>query len=165
MQSPSPFHLHRTDARARRVQLTTAHGVIETPAFMPVGTRGTVKAVPHRDLLELEAQVVLGNTYHLLLRPGIEVWDSWFDLAADGTVDLPDAQAAHAVLVGGGASGAINVTAAGAVEVLYTSTGGVTAPGSGAGTITVEDGGTACTITNNSGSTMRLVVRYLGAQL
>jgi queuine tRNA-ribosyltransferase len=53
--------------------LKTAHGVIETPAYMPVGTQGSVKAVSSRELIELEAQIVLGNTYHLFVRPGLEV--------------------------------------------------------------------------------------------
>ena len=61
----------RTHARLGR--LTTAHGVVETPAFMDVGTLGTVKALEPRDLVELKTQVVLGNTYHLMLRPGPEV--------------------------------------------------------------------------------------------
>src|SRR5438874_7950072 len=59
--------------RARHGRLTTAHGVIETPAFMPVGTQGTVKAVSPRELHELDAQIILGNTYHLFVRPGLEV--------------------------------------------------------------------------------------------
>src|SRR5438045_5227754 len=50
--------------------MTTAHGAVETPAFMPVGTRGAVKAVTHRDLEALGVQILLGNTYHLYLRPG-----------------------------------------------------------------------------------------------
>lgn len=53
--------------------MTTAHGVVETPAFMPVGTRGAVKAVTQRDLGELGASIILGNTYHLYLRPGDQV--------------------------------------------------------------------------------------------
>jgi queuine tRNA-ribosyltransferase len=53
--------------------LKTAHGVIETPAYMPVGTQGSVKAVSSRELLELKAQIVLGNTYHLFVRPGLDV--------------------------------------------------------------------------------------------
>src|SRR4051794_14218267 len=60
-----------TSARAGR--LTTPHGVIETPVFMPVGTLGTVKGVLTRDLHEMGAQIILGNTYHLWLRPGSEV--------------------------------------------------------------------------------------------
>ena len=60
-------------SKARRGRLTTAHGVIETPAFMPIGTQGSVKAVSPQELRELNAQIILGNTYHLFVRPGIEV--------------------------------------------------------------------------------------------
>src|SRR2546427_8422908 len=60
-------------SKARRGRLTTAHGVIHTPAFIPVGTQGTVKAVTPRELRELKAQIVLGNTYHLFVRPGLDV--------------------------------------------------------------------------------------------
>jgi queuine tRNA-ribosyltransferase len=67
------FHLLGTDGRARAGIVETDHGAIETPMFMPVGTQGSVKAVEHRELLELGAQIVLGNTYHLYLRPGTEV--------------------------------------------------------------------------------------------
>jgi queuine tRNA-ribosyltransferase len=59
--------------KARRGRLTTAHGVIDTPAFMPVGTQGTVKAVSPGELRELKAQIILGNTYHLFVRPGLDV--------------------------------------------------------------------------------------------
>ena len=59
--------------KARRGRLTTAHGAIEMPAFMPVGTQGSVKAVSPRELRELNAQIVLGNTYHLFVRPGLDV--------------------------------------------------------------------------------------------
>ena len=62
-----------TRTRARRGRLTTSHGVVETPVFMDVGTLGTVKALEPRDLVENRAQVVLGNTYHLMLRPGPDV--------------------------------------------------------------------------------------------
>src|SRR5467141_4552336 len=69
------FDLLATDPRskARRGRLTTAHGVIDTPAFIPVGTQGSVKAVSPRELHELNAQIVLGNTYHLFVRPGLDV--------------------------------------------------------------------------------------------
>ena len=69
------FEVIREDARteARLGRLMTAHGVVETPVFMDVGTLGTVKALEPRDLVELKTQVVLGNTYHLMLRPGPEV--------------------------------------------------------------------------------------------
>jgi queuine tRNA-ribosyltransferase len=59
--------------KARSGLLTTGHGVIETPAFMPVGTQGSVKAVSSRELRELNTQIVLGNTYHLFVRPGLDV--------------------------------------------------------------------------------------------
>jgi queuine tRNA-ribosyltransferase len=59
--------------KARRGRLKTAHGVIDTPAFMPVGTQGTVKGVSPRELRELNAQIILGNTYHLFVRPGLDV--------------------------------------------------------------------------------------------
>jgi queuine tRNA-ribosyltransferase len=64
------FEVTATDGRARRGRLTTPHGVIDTPVFMPVGTQGTVKALTHRDLRDAGARIVLGNTYHLHLRPG-----------------------------------------------------------------------------------------------
>ncbi|HVI83272.1 MAG TPA: tRNA guanosine(34) transglycosylase Tgt [Chthoniobacterales bacterium] len=61
------------DSGARHGRLTTAYGAIETPAFMPVGTQGSVKAVSPHELHELNVSIVLGNTYHLFVRPGIEV--------------------------------------------------------------------------------------------
>src|SRR5919201_609235 len=64
------FRVTHTDGRARRGILTTAHGDVETPAFMPVGTQGAVKAVTHRDLEAMGAEILLSNTYHLYLRPG-----------------------------------------------------------------------------------------------
>jgi queuine tRNA-ribosyltransferase len=69
------FELVTSDrqSKARHGRLTTDHGVIETPAFMPIGTQGTVKAVSPRELMDLRAQIVLGNTYHLFVRPGLEV--------------------------------------------------------------------------------------------
>src|SRR5471030_1445893 len=67
------FELLTTDGQARRGRVTLNHGVVETPIFMPVGTYGTVKAVQPRELEEMHAQIVLGNTFHLWLRPGLEV--------------------------------------------------------------------------------------------
>ena len=67
------FTVTHTEGRARRGVLRTAHGDIDTPAFMPVGTYGTVKAMSPVELRELGAQIVLGNTFHLWLRPGLEV--------------------------------------------------------------------------------------------
>src|SRR5512134_3365564 len=64
------FDLEARDGRARAGRLLTPHGTIETPAFMPVGTAGAVKAVTARDLRELGASIILANTYHLMLRPG-----------------------------------------------------------------------------------------------
>ncbi len=59
--------------RARRGRLTLEHGVVETPVFMPVGTYGTVKGMLPRDIEEIQAQIILGNTFHLYLRPGLDV--------------------------------------------------------------------------------------------
>ncbi|WP_425406557.1 tRNA guanosine(34) transglycosylase Tgt [Hwanghaeella sp.] len=66
------FELMATDGAARRGRVTTAHGQIDTPAFMPVGTAGTVKAMLPQSVAGTGAQIVLGNTYHLMLRPGAE---------------------------------------------------------------------------------------------
>ncbi len=67
------FTLHKTSGAARRGTLDLAHGKLETPAFMPVGTYGTVKAMSPLELKDMGAQIVLGNTFHLWLRPGMEV--------------------------------------------------------------------------------------------
>jgi len=67
------FTLHNTDGPARRGTLQLAHGAVETPAFMPVGTYGSVKAMSPVELKEIGAHIVLGNTFHLWLRPGLEV--------------------------------------------------------------------------------------------
>jgi queuine tRNA-ribosyltransferase len=67
------FHLEGTSGRARAARLSLAHGEVETPVFMPVGTYGTVKAMSPRELKEVGAQIILGNTYHLWLRPDLEV--------------------------------------------------------------------------------------------
>lgn len=61
------------NCRARLGRLTTAHSSFETPVFMPVGTRGAVKTLTNQHLIDIDAQIILGNTYHLLLRPGIDV--------------------------------------------------------------------------------------------
>ncbi|MBA3849757.1 MAG: tRNA guanosine(34) transglycosylase Tgt, partial [Opitutus sp.] len=72
---PDHFTLLKTDTAtaARRGRLRTLHGVIETPIFMPVGTQGTVKALTPAQVRECGAQIILGNTYHLNLRPGSEL--------------------------------------------------------------------------------------------
>ena len=67
------FRVEARDGRARVARLTTPHGEVETPCFMPVGTKATVKGVQPRDLRELGARVVLANTYHLYFRPGTEL--------------------------------------------------------------------------------------------
>ena len=67
------FTLRATDGAARRGTLTLAHGEVQTPAFMPVGTYGTVKAMSPAELVEIGADIVLGNTFHLWLRPGLDV--------------------------------------------------------------------------------------------
>ncbi|PKR91088.1 tRNA guanosine(34) transglycosylase Tgt [Pleomorphomonas diazotrophica] len=72
MTQPFSFRLLATDGRARRGEIVTPHGVVRTPAFMPVGTLGTVKAMFMDDVKATGADVVLGNTYHLMLRPGAE---------------------------------------------------------------------------------------------
>jgi queuine tRNA-ribosyltransferase len=69
------FELLKTDARskARLGRLATPHGTVETPMFMPVGTQGSVKALDPRELLEMGTQIILGNTYHLSIRPGLDI--------------------------------------------------------------------------------------------
>jgi queuine tRNA-ribosyltransferase len=67
------FDLIKTEGNARRGRLTLNHGVVETPIFMPVGTYGTVKGVMPRSLEEMGAQIILGNTFHLWMRPGLDV--------------------------------------------------------------------------------------------
>jgi len=67
------FELLNTDGYARRGRLTLNHGVVETPIFMPVGTYGTVKGVMPQSLEDMGAQIILGNTFHLWMRPGLEV--------------------------------------------------------------------------------------------
>ena len=69
------FDLLATDplCRARLGRLTTSRGVIQTPVFMPVGTQASVKALDPRELREMGAQILLGNTYHLTIRPGLDI--------------------------------------------------------------------------------------------
>lgn len=72
---PSPFTLHSksSECAARRGELKTLHGTIQTPIFMPVGTQATVKSITPENLKEMNAQIILGNTYHLYIRPGHEL--------------------------------------------------------------------------------------------
>ena len=68
------YTLHSTDGRARRGTISMQRGDIQTPAFMPVGTAATVKAMKPEAVRALGADIILGNTYHLMLRPGAEPW-------------------------------------------------------------------------------------------
>ncbi len=79
-ESSMQFDLLKTDGKARRGRITFPRGSIETPAFMPVGTYGTVKGVLPRDIEELGAEIVLGNTFHLMLKPGTEIIQAHGDL-------------------------------------------------------------------------------------
>ena len=72
MPNPFSFHLIATDGSARSGEIATAHGVVRTPAFMPVGTQAAIKGVHHDDVRASGADIMLGNTYHLMLRPGAE---------------------------------------------------------------------------------------------
>src|SRR5258708_27766906 len=91
------FAVHATDGAARAGTLELAHGSVETPVFMPVGTYGAVKAVSPAELAENGTRIVLGNTFHLWLRPGLET------IAAHGGLHrficwggpLPPASCAH----------------------------------------------------------------------
>ncbi|HMW46942.1 MAG TPA: tRNA guanosine(34) transglycosylase Tgt [Marinagarivorans sp.] len=74
------FELDSTSGRARRGRMIFPRGVVETPAFMPVGTYGTVKGMLPRDIKEIGAHIILGNTFHLMLRPGTEVIKTLGDL-------------------------------------------------------------------------------------
>ncbi|MGI9186139.1 MAG: tRNA guanosine(34) transglycosylase Tgt [Gaiellales bacterium] len=73
MTTPGDFTVDATDGAARAGTLDTAHGTVQTPIFMPVGTLGTVKGIDPRELAEIGTQILLGNTYHLHLRPGEEL--------------------------------------------------------------------------------------------
>ena len=72
MPDPFSFRLLKTDGAARRGEIVTPHGKVQTPAFMPVGTQGTVKGLMPEAVAATGAEIVLGNTYHLMLRPGAE---------------------------------------------------------------------------------------------
>ena len=74
------FELHNTDGHARRGTLTFARGAVDTPAFMPVGTYGTVKAMTPEEVAATGAQIILGNTFHLMLRPGVDIVRAHGDL-------------------------------------------------------------------------------------
>ena len=74
------FNVSATDGKARRGELTFPRGTVQTPAFMPVGTYGTVKGMLPRDIVEIGAEIILGNTFHLMLRPGTDVVKAHGDL-------------------------------------------------------------------------------------
>jgi queuine tRNA-ribosyltransferase len=79
-QSTYTFEIEATDQKARVGKLHLPHGIVETPIFMPVGTVGSVKSLTPQDLHQMEAQIILGNTYHLWLRPGLEVIENFAGL-------------------------------------------------------------------------------------
>jgi len=84
------FTLHGTSQIGRRGEIQTEHGNIQTPFFMPVGTGGTVKGVLQKDLSEdIKAKIILGNTYHLYLRPGTEIFKASGGLHNFMSWDLP----------------------------------------------------------------------------
>lgn len=92
MNEPTPFFqldAEDTQTQARAATITTDHGTIQTPIFMPVGTQGAVKAIDHRSLKEVGASIILANTYHLYLRPGTDVLDSQKGLHAMSGWDRP----------------------------------------------------------------------------
>ena len=82
MTASFAFDLQREDDGARRGRLTLPHGVIETPAFMPVGTRGAIKGLTLDQVTQLDPDIILANTYHLHLRPGDELIGSMGGLHA-----------------------------------------------------------------------------------
>ena len=71
------FKLIQEDGKARRGELTLQHGAVQTPVFMPVGTYGAVKALSPQDLASIGFEIILGNTFHLWLRPGLETISSF----------------------------------------------------------------------------------------
>ena len=66
------FNIKNTDGDARSGFIKTAHGIVNTPVFMPVGTYGAVKGIQPSDLTEMGSEIILSNTYHLMIRPGVE---------------------------------------------------------------------------------------------
>jgi len=80
------FQIVATDGAARRGKLALPHGSVDTPAFMPIGTYGAVKTLSPRDLREIGTQIVLGNTFHLWLRPGVEVIEAHAGLHFDAAL-------------------------------------------------------------------------------
>jgi queuine tRNA-ribosyltransferase len=89
MTSPYTLHSQSSDCAARRGEVRTLHGTVQTPVFMPVGTQATVKGVTPENLKELGAQIILGNTYHLYIRPGHELIRSFGGLHTFMNWDRP----------------------------------------------------------------------------
>ena len=77
MSNEFSFELITQDDKARLGKIYTPRGVIDTPAFMPVGTQGTIKGIFIDDILKTNTQIILGNTYHLLLRPGVKILEQF----------------------------------------------------------------------------------------
>src|SRR5258706_10290671 len=115
------FAVHATDGNARAGTLDLAHGKVETPVFMPVGTYGAVKAVSPAELADNGTRIVLGNTFHLWLRPGLEV------IAAHGGL--------HRFIGWGGplltATGGDQVFSLGELRQITEEGGGLASPGNG----------------------------------
>ena len=94
MSEPFSFTLLKTDGAARRGEIVTPHGKVQTPAFMPVGTQATVKGLNPAEVRATGAEILLGNTYHLMLRPGAE------RVAALGGLETMRRAYAHAIETG-----------------------------------------------------------------
>jgi len=88
-KSPYTLHCRSSESRARRGEVATGHGIVQTPIFMPVGTQATVKSVTPENLKEMNAQIILGNTYHLYIRPGHELIKSFGGLHGFMNWDRP----------------------------------------------------------------------------
>ena len=84
------FEVLNTSEYARAGLLKLRHGDVQTPAFMPVGTNGTVKSLTNDDLIETGAEIILGNTYHLMLRPGDELIKESLAVIYDGGKKIKD---------------------------------------------------------------------------
>ncbi len=91
MSLENPFRLEAScsETAARAGVVTTDHGEVQTPIFMPVGTQGALKAMSHRSLRELDVPIILANTYHLYLRPGVETLTALGGLHRFCTWDRP----------------------------------------------------------------------------
>lgn len=88
-ESPYTLHYRSSECAARRGEVKTKHGIVQTPVFMPVGTQATVKAITPENLIEMDAGIILGNTYHLYIRPGHELIESFGGLHTFMNWDRP----------------------------------------------------------------------------